>query len=1647
MEPSELQALETELLTQALAPLATAWQNTWLVREPAERFASLGYLHEVILKCLVAKAFGRVRTLGLVTPELTTYLRDAFRQPSTGHWAGLFSLCQRSLGAAGDRWSRSLDGLMRKKLRDEPILQLDQRVNELLGHTISNRQYVTLAALFESLIELRNKTRGHGAPRRVFFEDINPLLEASLLTAIQTLRRYLWGDLVYLEDMPAEDNDLALQGQALSGVMRRPWQGVVSRRPWFQPNRLYWLESTEDSSTLHPFDPLVAWDHRSESVGFYNGYVASKQQIEYLSYARGAPWHDRSRSYEQAFALPLQSAEAGSEEPMKTFKIWSNKGVALYPVDFPLVGQNAVFNGLFKFKQSFLGSQANDIAGFFALIGDWGLGKTRIGYELFAQTIEPMHRWLLNTDEFIVPNGTDGRLLKPQLADGVLPLYVRYGTVCDGDLFAENWIAKTTATALAAVAKPSSVPDAPQALVEDIRAVLTAKGVDLAVLAAALETPDDDARLRAAMDVLRPAGVDHLWVVVDEVETQGDLKKGLRDDEHESIAEDYLDMVSVVIKHENYRQTHPYIGFLVLCSAGMRDKIEIGPNRRRTDSLELEPNRIGDVHTYVDSLRERAESYGQAVDYPAGTLEGAFIACNRNFGWFNVMMSSIHESYRQARAGQRSVNAWQLIEEFARTEPRAKWIFDTSVLDLLRGIHGTSDDIVKRLIFGQVPMALDGLDSANTDQVRGVEVPGMGRAFVELAEVHLDASTLAAELVRPEIGFRLHPRGGDWYIYYNSEISIGSLLAALRAFSMGVSEGNFLVCRDLAAFTAQLSALYERPGVDTAQIAEPLHAVFMRYEEQGRQYLGPSFAFLQRLDVLLKREAVSAAFLQDPRKDAELERFAQEIEKSQSKRRMAICQGFARLLDESIAADQAAASAIQSGGGISFTSLFQSPRFEGLQVTVDGRVTVAYSRDLEKLAHELGDMLSQIGVHPMIVLLPAGYTFEDWTRLSLPPRVRLCAIPRSLTKVEEAFLIKLSGRGTIFRQPQDILSARTQSTRGVMVQNWQRDTREWREAIDRAGYLVRPIWHSSNVSEAAFARGYRIMLVKDWNIDQLAPDVNQGMDHTAYDQVKKACQYNADFPPGKEPTLEIISRAEPYRPLVPPTFGALLSELSSQTSLEALQRRFFFAGADRRNAGKHLGQALELLRELGLVTLSKSTYRAVNGQTIKDYRQATSTWLNGECQTLLADLADAFTPETVQRLKKQSASFAPKELEKVEEIAAKVDFSVLEQGGAAPPSAIAALARQIDEMERLLQGISPPGIYQQTGVIFEMTVDQISSREQQLPTASLWEQMHFYHWLRSQYRQRREQLAHAVTDQLAQTTGLETIDGHPFPAAPLTLPLKAIQEELNASLAMGGLSSRSALRAPGYPESVNTYLFMGQYASAWQRLEALGKFVERTQPTSFWARYQATRTQWGQHLQSYQHATTSWGALSQFVGEAASPAWASARPIKAKLEQFRALVDGGLVQAVNAEADHGAEKLIDTLEEEVRAAGKYRDLPQQIGDLRQAVEDELQALIDRKRLQALTQVLTARRRSRPAVPSIGKTYSDTKSAYEAFNVQVAEMGRQQFEGAGRQTTWEQWQEIYELLLDEKYVMKPEDDVALRELEEMKLVRRTVRLWT
>ena len=58
---------------------------------------------------------------------------------------------------------------------------------------------------------------------------------------------------------------------------------------------------------------------------------------------------------------------------------------------------------------------------------------------------------------------------------------------------------------------------------------------------------------------------------------------------------------------------------------------------------------------------------------------------------------------------------------------------------------------------------------------------------------------------------------------------------------------------------------------------------------------------------------------------------------------------------------------------------------------------------------------------------------------------------------------------------------------------------------------------------------------------------------------------------------------------------------------------------------------------------------------------------------------------------------------------------------------------------------------------------------------------------------------------------------------------------------------------------------------------------------------------------------------------------------------------------------------------------------------------------------------------------------------------MIETGQRYFEGADKEIAWDRWGEIYRALVEGRYAISPEDDAALRELEKMKLIERTVKL--
>lgn len=1350
-------------------------------------------------------------------------------------------------------------------------------------------------------------------------------------------------------------------------------------------------------------------------------------------------------------------------------KPWAAKGVALYPPNFCMVGQNQVFNALHQFRRSFWDGSTQDMAGFFVVFGDWGLGKTRLGYELIAEGTGRVEEWLLNRNEYVIApfnrGDTKARVLEPALRDGVLPLYVRYSAVCDDDLDAATWVPRLAVAALQHTIDASPTAGGPSDLYADLQNALHAKGVDLAALAVVRdESKSHDDRLEAAMGVLRHAGIKHLWVVVDEVETPGDLKKGLREDTQTPIDDEYLLMVSEVIKHENWRARHPCVNFMLLCSMGMRDQIHIGPNLRRANSVILEPNQVTDVQRYVEHIRTDVTS----VDYPLGTLAGAFLAANRNFGWLNVLMAAVHEAYMRHREADEKVQAWELLREFAKTHGSARHIFnDTAVLPLIGNVEGVSKKDVERLIYGQLPVPVSGpspaaLTTAMADALLKHQVAGRGPAFAELIQVHIDERGLANELTKPEVGFKAREGQTDTYFTPTCEISVVGLLEALRAFSVTIADGNageagdFVIYGDLEQWSEQLAALYPREGIEFA--AEALHRIFRRpeYAVDGARFVGMSFRLWREFNKLLVREAESVRFFKDGKNEQELEQHLREVSQTRQKRATAVCHGLAKLLDEQLTETRQASGLSDIAHQI-VTSQFVSPSLDGLRVTPDGRVTIVYCQDEQRTVDRLKSFIGLEPVHPILVLFPASADVAAFEELvGAMPALKRCVITRRLVSQEEEFYLKYSSLGSAVERTAR-LSNYGYGLKGSYIKAWDDLTRSWANDVRRSGYLVTPVWsRARNTFAADFAKGYRHMLALNCSLDASHKDHGGPLDDVEFENSRQGAKKNVDPPAAWKygDLLGVLTTDGTNLPRVPRCFFALLQELRTQSSVAKLAKRFYFAVPDTEmKAAQQLEQILELLVGVGVVQKVGDLYRAVDSNILEARRQSASSWLKNQCKPAIKALEDLF-PTQAGILMSATYPAAGGRLSEAETRLGQIDFGHLTTSDldSLSEDAFRKLVRDISDVEAQIASVCPLDIGEQTHQPFDCSPARIIAFETRFSDLSLWEKVSFLTWLKKTFFGARDEMILEIDDLLADATGLETAEGEPFPVAPLTLPLKAIKSELENAVKgpVAGTQTRMAtIRVAEYTLLVDQYLVDSKFDSAWKRLDALRSLISKERPQSFFARFKKLHDQWLSAVRDFKEAEKGWDELGAFLADAPAPVTDSLGTLKGTVKKFAGLVRGGLKLQIQNQSDELDEAdLIGALATEVEAAaGKLGGLEAEVRERFEGLQRQLRQIIRGDELRALNRVLRAKGRPVADEPSPVATYGKTKAAYEAFNGEVRSQGQGFFENGGKKTHWSLWVDICGGLEAGTYDedQHPDHGDAIREIKEMKLVRSKLEL--
>jgi hypothetical protein len=122
--------------------------------------------------------------------------------------------------------------------------------------------------------------------------------------------------------------------------------------------------------------------------------------------------------------------------------------------------------------------------------------------------------------------------------------------------------------------------------------------------------------------------------------------------------------------------------------------------------------------------------------------------------------------------------------------------------------------------------------------------------------------------------------------------------------------------------------------------------------------------------------------------------------------------------------------------------------------------------------------------------------------------------------------------------------------------------------------------------------------------------------------------------------------------------------------------------------------------------------------------------------------------------------------------------------------------------------------------------------------------MAFLAWLKRTFLTTRDELIEEIDQLLVKAGDLDTAEGHPFPVAPVTLPLKAIKSELENAVmgtaAAGTQTRMAAIPVATYTLMIDQYLVNSQYELAWKRLDALADLISEERTASFFSRFKSS---------------------------------------------------------------------------------------------------------------------------------------------------------------------------------------------------------------
>ncbi|MFM0265352.1 hypothetical protein [Paraburkholderia sediminicola] len=790
---------------------------------------------------------------------------------------------------------------------------------------------------------------------------------------------------------------------------------------------------------------------------------------------------------------------------------WAATGVSDYPPRDPLVGQSRFFKRYRTFIQT-VDSEADSFAHVFALEGEWGRGKSRLGYELIAQVNDCSNGWFVRNAQGQLE---EQKLFDQAEQDKYLALYIRYSQVATEYQNSDNWFGYGLYKALLPLALKHFDGSIQSRVAEQALNRLVPMGFDAEQLATALEIDrahSDEALyeqtglvvrlVQAAYDYLKKFGIAYVLVVLDELETVAEAATfGLENDDAQRLDGQAIRLIGRAIKEEDPRRRLPWLRYVALCSPLLGQQLrEIQSVERRVELVELEHSAFADVSDYVQQVKASGRL---PHEYSVGLVEAAYAMSGGNFGWFNVVMANVDAVLTQfASAGKATPSIGQLFDAVVESSSRmAKHVLDREALNGVKTNDHSLRDLACGLIYGQLPQPLAAY------QARLKELIALqnedGDPVVTLYR-KLPLTSLQCRQALEEAKF--NRKGDDWmYAAVDQSLSLEALVNNLRTFAVNEAASDvMLMPLARGEFKQMLSLVYDHPAIEFAADAlwHKLVGSEVQLPESEATHVGPSVAMLLRLDLRYRGQQQNTLVFRDPAHAASHEmamrQFAKDAGGNAPLRYQVRLTGLCRVLDRHWAYGRAA---YQNGEGLTIQLPMQRPaggsgllNFDDLKLHPDGLAWFAWVSNFDELdkLHALAAARSQSdGRMPVMAFTASAHLMEQYDRLDLDARLRdvVCLYklsPSEIDLVERVGLTEGYVSGFVFDEAT--LTTRFKSKLNALRDFAYQSARRWRQRLNQRGLIAWPMRAQGRLSITD-----RDLLFKAWTLFVVEQPQLQGL--------------------------------------------------------------------------------------------------------------------------------------------------------------------------------------------------------------------------------------------------------------------------------------------------------------------------------------------------------------------------------------------------------------------------------------------------------------------------------------------------------------------------------------------------------------------------